>query len=321
MDVSTDNAAGLERPEAPFWLCPPGYSIIVSRSPLTALWLETQVNALAGFDPEDPVLDNGPLCAYPMPPLGDEAIDQPLARQVENLNWFGHPIFWLKGDILHAHPFPVEEDEEPRDEFDSEIYLRLALQLEVLGFYDSTTGAWHDVAKNLGVDINDPFDVARIRAWQSGEPDEQFDTFDFGEIVKFNYPIHAAAAVAADLLPYAFIASGAVGAYSLVTEIDKALDSRAASVISNYAILVSALGMSYSGFLMTEEQYARWEKRMKRITALFNRSTILPAKTASAYLLEMREVLNYIVTDNEDVVDDAVNVIKSLQKDLAGQLR
>jgi len=122
-------------------------------------------------------------------------------------------------------------------------------------------------------------------------------------------------------MPSALIMSGVVGAYSLVTEVDKALDSRTADVISTYAILVGDLGMSYSGFLMTEEQDTRWEERMEHMSALFDQSAILPAKIASAYLLEMREVLNYIVTDYKDVVDDAVNVIKTLQKDLAGQPR
>jgi len=323
MDTTSDNVDDQDRADPPFWLCQPKHSLIVSSNPFSVLWTETQIKQGAGLDQDD--LDNGALCAYPMPPLGDNAIDQPLARKVKDLKWFGHPIMWLKGDILRPHPFPVAENEEPRSEFDSEIYLRLALQLEVTGFYNSAKGEWSDVTKDLGaaegeeLDVDDPFDQARIRAWQDGEPDEVFDSYDLGEIIKYNFPIHDAVGLVEDLLGSALIVSGVLGAYSLVTEIDRVLDSRVENDISAYTTLVSMLGASYAGTLMTDAQDDSWLERMHQIDALYRENPELPMRAATAFLSDMRETLNHIVADNQDVIDDALDIIQVLQSDIAKQ--
>lgn len=317
MDTPSDNVEA----QAPFWFCQPKYSLIASADPLSVLWIEAQIKQDSGLDQDD--LDNQPLCAYPLPPLGDNARDQPLARKITNLKWFSHPIMWLKGDILRPHPFPVQEGDEPRDEFDSEIALRLALQLEVTGFYRSASGEWYDIAEDLGetpdvgLNVDDPFDQARIRAWQNGEPDEVFDNYDLGAIIKYNFPIHDAVGLVEDLLGPALIVSGVLGSFKLVEAINSVLDSRIEEEISAYTTLVSVLGASYAGPLMSDAQDDSWIARMGQIDALYKENPLIPVRAATMYLSEMRDTLNSIVADHQDVIDESLDVVQSLQDDIA----
>ncbi|MFC7879634.1 hypothetical protein [Isoptericola sp. NPDC057391] len=44
--------------------------------------------------------------------------------------------------------------------------------------YDAHSGTWLDVLATVGLDVDDPADVARVRAWLDGEPDEALDRVD-----------------------------------------------------------------------------------------------------------------------------------------------
>jgi hypothetical protein len=130
---------------------------------------------------------------YPLPEVGEDAPDQPLARQVGTFAHIGHPILWLKGDILKPHTVvetryrdPDSDDEwqrvasgEKHIEMENEIAARIAAHLEFSRVYSSKTGQWVDVVADImDLDVRDPFVSTRIRKWQDGAPDELFDNFD-----------------------------------------------------------------------------------------------------------------------------------------------
>ena len=318
---STLNQAGepLARAESPFWLCMPGFSLIVSTNPMSVLWLEATIKQQAGL-PLDMVMTNDPMCAYPLPEIGADAVDQPLARQIGNLQWFGHPIFWLKGDILRAHrfedPSPAPGIEAERDEIDLEITLRLALQLETLSLYRSEDGTWFDITKRLSIDIEDPFDIARIHAWQAGEPDAELDSFDLGAEILELFPMDEAIMSVQDLMGHALLTSSVIGAYSLVGDAERVLDSYIQSEVSAYTVLVKDLGYLYTSPLMSDEQESRWLQQSSTIMHFADQGEI-PIEQASSFLAEMIAVLQGFVDDNEDVIDESFEVVEQIRAVIA----
>jgi len=315
--------APLERAAPPFWLCKPGYSLIVSTNPMSVLWLEATIKQQAGL-PLDLMVTHDPMCAYPLPEIGEYASDQPLARQVDNLKWFGHPIFWLKGDILRPHLFtdlvPPPGMPAERTEMDIEITLRLALQLETLSLYRPADGTWFDITERLSIDVDDPFDIARIREWQNGEPDAEFDSFDLGAEILEMFSINDAALSVQDLIGNALLTSSVVGAYALVKDAEQALDSYVQSEVSAYTILTSDLGYIYAHPLMSDEQADRWIEQSQHITALSDQGEI-PLEQASALLSDMLAVLNGLINDNDDVIDESFEIIEEIRAVIASGVK
>jgi len=70
---------------------------------------------------------------------------------------------------------------------------------------------------------------------------------------------------------------------------------------------------------MTDAQDDSWLERMHQIDALYRENPELPMRAATAFLSDMRETLNHIVADNQDVIDDALDIIQVLQSDIAKQ--
>jgi len=58
--------------------------------------------------------------------------------------------------------------------------LRLALELEAAGIYDTDSGTWFDTLAYIGIDMDKPSDVARVRRWLDGNKDADLDMLDTG---------------------------------------------------------------------------------------------------------------------------------------------
>lgn len=58
--------------------------------------------------------------------------------------------------------------------------LRVALELEVSGVYDTGTGTWYDMLANAGIDVDRPDDVKWVANWLAGWPDTRLDLLDIG---------------------------------------------------------------------------------------------------------------------------------------------
>lgn len=68
---------------------------------------------------------------------------------------------------------------QDRAETIDEWLMRLAVLAEHLGVFDPATGAFLDQLAAVGIDVDEPADIARIEAWQRGEPDPILDTLAF----------------------------------------------------------------------------------------------------------------------------------------------
>ncbi|WP_276947288.1 hypothetical protein [Ferrimicrobium acidiphilum] len=304
------------RAQSPFWLCTPNHSLVVSIDAFPLLWAESQIKTGAGIGRND--MDNYPLCAYPLPLLGDDAADQPLARKVRNLKWFGNPVMWLKGDVLRAHPFPVEEYEDKRNEFNEEIALRIAIQLESSGFYNATNGAWHDVSNDLAsLDLNKPSDRDRVRQWQRGGSDSLLDACDVGTIMQCSVSVREAIGVVNDMFGPALLVSGVMGANGLINDIDRVLSTKLDEDLTVYTLLVSRLGMQYAGSIMTDEQEAQWQSWVGDLSPLRVSSEPLCSRIAVSYLTDMMMMLSQVVGEYYDIIDDAWKDIYEFRKEIS----
>lgn len=58
--------------------------------------------------------------------------------------------------------------------------VRVALEMEESGVYDTETGTWFDVLAHVGIDIDNHVDVDRVRRWLSGDVDNDLDLLDTG---------------------------------------------------------------------------------------------------------------------------------------------
>lgn len=299
-----------ERSSAPFWMCLPGQSLIVSVSPLDGIAMEYDLKRQTGL-PMDFPLSVVPMCAYPIPDIGEYASDEPVARRIENLDWFGHPVMWLKGEVLRSQKL---DEAIGRMEFDSEIALRIALQLEVSCFYQEQPGEWLDVCDFLNINVNDPFDVERIRSWQQGGDDELFDTFDLGQMLMEAYPVEEAAELVQDVLPYGLICSGAASSHVLLELVDRSLDSMDPSALPAQAQGCVNLGWTYADHMMTDSESDEWMALLKEVNR--DDGALMSTDDAVRYLRQIRPILEHIVEDNADVVDDAMNTVLEIRSEI-----
>jgi hypothetical protein len=58
--------------------------------------------------------------------------------------------------------------------------VRVGLELEASGVYDRHTGTWFDVLAHADLDVDDPSDLRRVRAWLDGSADADLDALDTG---------------------------------------------------------------------------------------------------------------------------------------------
>lgn len=119
-----------------------------------------------GIPPEVLVAD--PIVTTPIP-VGSLADWR--AQADPEMLW--HPLFWLPERISTRYRIQVPSGDSYL-ESDAEWALRIALEVQSAGIYDPTDG-WLDVLALVGLDTQDPVDLARVEAWADGADDPDID--------------------------------------------------------------------------------------------------------------------------------------------------
>lgn len=161
-----------------------------------------------------------PLVAVPLPirtTKSDERTGRNWPATVHaEIMW--HPLMWLPDRV--ALRYRIASDEDPRGytiETDEEWAVRVALEATAAGLYDAETGTWLDVLDTVGLDIDNPVDLARVEEWLDGEPDPALDGIDISDaFVTDGEDEHWGFEAASDLLPHLLPATWAIMADSLI---------------------------------------------------------------------------------------------------------
>lgn len=192
-----------------------GEQLVLSADALTAAARLAEFTEASGLEPEHVVSD--PVVATPLPIT---VKGQRFSEVNPELLWL--PLFWLPEDIALRFQIREEGSDEPRVETDTEWALRVALELQAAGLYTAENG-WVDILAMFGLDIADPVDLARVEAWQAGDPDVTLDTIDITGLFagEDEWAFHEAAA----LLPVALPAQFALTAASLLNALEEHPDA------------------------------------------------------------------------------------------------
>lgn len=141
-----------------------GRSIVLSLIPVehVLLW---------GNFCDDMGLDGDQVVSSIMCPLPVPVPPTPRRRPKAKADMLWHPFVWLPPHMT------TRRDEDEAEDHDLYV-LRVALEIEATGLYDRRTGTWLDVCSTVGVDLDQPDDLARAQAWLDGEPDPSLDDID-----------------------------------------------------------------------------------------------------------------------------------------------
>ena len=133
------------------------------------------------------VLRSSRLTALPLPT--GKIRDCPGVRP--EMAWL--PLLWLPPHLARQKTYAVGEDglahtvssagaggREVYEESEEEWAVRVALELSAAGFYDATTGTFLDVMDLVGIDIDVPAGLGRVREWLAGGPDDDLDLLATG---------------------------------------------------------------------------------------------------------------------------------------------
>ncbi|GAA3634683.1 hypothetical protein [Microlunatus ginsengisoli] len=146
------------------------------------LWLVEAPLALARFTGIDvnavPVAE---VSVFAVPVAEDDWVERGLRRwEGTRAEAMWHPLLWLP-ERLAAPVVAVTGDgaavEEPAELWQA----RVAFEVVDSGLY--TADGWVDVYALLGLDVDCPADVARVRAWLDGTADPLLDGFDLESFV------------------------------------------------------------------------------------------------------------------------------------------
>lgn len=152
----------------------------------------------------------------PVPlPIYTDAPGRQFARISPQMLW--HPVFWLPQRLAGRYQLVDPEGVDLGPEDDDAWAVRVALELMASGLYDTASGTWLDVLARVGIDVDDPVDVARIEAWQQGAYDPVLDTIDLSPDIDLPSDLNWAAMTADALLPDLVPASWALAADDLAT--------------------------------------------------------------------------------------------------------
>lgn len=196
---------------------------------------------------EESWLGDGDFVTHPL-------VTVPLPRAVRDdnenlLRWEGlnpalawHPIFWLPKSIALRYRLQLP-DGVKTIESDAEWTLRVGLELNASGLYDTDTGTWIDVLSLFGIDTDDPEDQARITAWLAGGHDATLDAVSIDAFFEDDeQDPHWALALVDEMRDPALHAQWAASAESIIQTVDATMADPEAERQSACAVVVS-LGM------------------------------------------------------------------------------
>jgi hypothetical protein len=156
-------------------LTDPGETLLLSKSSYEALRRFSDWQELTGLAPEQFTSDT--LCSVPLPVYPTVA---PGTRRFSSVKpaamW--HPLFWLPERVSGEYRLPTGPNGELEPESSALRSVRIALELTVSGLYDPETGTWADILSTVGIDVENPRDLARIAEWQAGGVDDTLDSID-----------------------------------------------------------------------------------------------------------------------------------------------
>lgn len=164
------------------WVTEPGESLVdLASAPTHPFILMTRFDEFltkTGLPPGTVVFPDS--IAFPLAPRWPD--ENGYAKMRGGLLW--HPLFWLPLEVslpsVSKHPETGEMTMESVDEFG----LRVALELEGSGLYDSASGTWLDVLKTFtGLDVDDVAVQQRVLAFFGGAEDAELAGIDFDSIL------------------------------------------------------------------------------------------------------------------------------------------
>ena len=130
-----------------------------------------------------------------------------------------HPFLWLPPRLLGRYELEGPDD-TTAIESDEAWAVRVAFECTAAGVYDEESGQWLDVLSTVGLDIDDPQVVDRVRAWLDGADDAILDQLDLSEIFDDVEDPHWAVDVVATGLEPLLVIARAVTADSLLEILD-----------------------------------------------------------------------------------------------------
>lgn len=153
----------------------PGEPLIVSPSPVQAAIRFGTWTDFAGVMPDTALVS--PMSSVPLPiypPNWGPGRKRWEGTRPEAM-W--HPLMWLPPRLAGRYSM-VGSDGEPMVESDDLWAVRIAYELMVSGLYEEESGTWLDVLSTIGLNIDEPGDLARVRAWLDGGEDRDLDRLD-----------------------------------------------------------------------------------------------------------------------------------------------
>lgn len=153
-------------------LTEPGNTLLLAESAIDNAYRFTDWVEATGLDSSRTVV--GGMCSVPLPVYTATAPGRRQFSEVRpEMMW--HPLFWLPARLAYRYDgLPIGEGGAPEFEPVDLWSIRVGLELSVSGLYDPEEG-WIDILSTVGLDVEDPADVARVAAWQAGAPDELLD--------------------------------------------------------------------------------------------------------------------------------------------------
>lgn len=242
------------------FLTEPGETLLLSDSALESAVRLAEWREATGLDTSRIVADG--LTAVPLPLY---MATPPGPRQFSEVNpaimW--HPLLWLPPRLSNRYSgLPTGENGAPEIESNELWSIRIGLELAISGLYNEDEG-WLDILATLGIDVEDPSDLARIAEWQAGAPDEILDNIDLDSYLHLEGNPNWALESALSLLDPFTEAQWALRANSLIEMILEVTDPSAPTAaqdlrdtIRNAAILA---GVQLAG-VYDEEADSFWSR-------------------------------------------------------------
>ena len=161
------------------YLTKPGQALIISDDPIGRLYSFSQFAEDTGLHPENITMDS--VCAVPLPMITEDMNpERPYAQVNPEMLW--HPVFWLPARLMERQAY---EDDNGATYIEDTRLWSLRVSLEMLSglIYDPETG-WLNMMELIGLDVQNPADLHRIRNWQNGGEDESLDSINLDELMR-----------------------------------------------------------------------------------------------------------------------------------------